>query len=250
MAEVRWVGPPSSGLGGRPRLLGGIVVALLAVLVIKPWGTSSDRSGDGARPSPLPTTEPSPVASHGFDPLHHYDPAIFGIHEPAPGWAIWPAGYLVTFGFVIQVSGAPPASAPPASAPSGSKPPGSKPPGSKPPSSPRPSIATAAPDDGAWPASFVIPDGNHLFLIGINMPTGIELSAARLERTDVVGENAVVPITRLLSPWPAHFAVLGVDDGAGGLKVWDSGDYRLDVVFQPGSIGRTVEIGIGRPAGD
>lgn len=230
MAEVRWVGPPSSGLGGRPRLLGGLLVALLVVLVVKPWGNAADRSTEGRLPSPLPTSEPSPAASHGFDPLHHYDPAIFGIHEPAPGWAIWPAGYLVTFGFVIEVSGTPPASAAPGS--------------------PRPSVAAAAPDDGAWPSSFVIPDGNHLFLIGIDMPTGIALSTARLERTDVVGENAVVPVTRLRSPWPSHFAVLGIDDGAGGLKVWDSGSYRLDVVFVPGSISRSVEIGIGRPAGD
>src|SRR4030088_1715419 len=90
--------------------IGMLVILALAVATIKPWG--SDVGGslvlETAAPVPQasPSPSPSPSAEIGFSGLA-YDPSIFGNHEPEAVWGIWPAGYLVTFGFVIQVAGAP-----------------------------------------------------------------------------------------------------------------------------------------------
>jgi hypothetical protein len=216
-------------------LLGGLVVA-----IIKPWG-----NGPAAVPpatSPHPTaaaaTSFSPEDVVGFSALD-YDPAIFGSHEPASAWAIWPAGYLVTFGFVIQLSGEEgPTGSPAAATPTAT------------PASPRSSPAELGPGP-VWPARFDVPDGNHLFLIGVDMPPGFTLSSHELLRIQPDGSYATIPSAELPSPWPSHFGVLGIRDPTAStdtrLIVWPAGDYRLQLGFEPGGITSSMDIRIAAP---
>jgi hypothetical protein len=221
------------------RLVGAFVLGGLLVAIVKPWGS------DGTSPAAVfPTNSPSPslelspqetpfrLPGVGFNSLA-YDARIFGDQEPPAVWAIWPAGYLVTFGFVIQVENAPAAS-PDAS------------PGS---------TSIRSPDLGpSWPARFEVPLGNHLFLIGVNMPRGFSMSSARLTRLKDPGSDVgerEVSLIRLESPWPTHFAVLGIPGAPndGRLAVWDPGTYLLELGFEPGNITRTLEIAIAQIGG-
>jgi hypothetical protein len=229
-----------SGVDGVARILTAFLLGGLLVAIIKPWG-------NGPLGAPPPTS-PQPSAAAfasltpedvvGFSALD-YDPAIFGSHEPASAWAIWPAGYLVTFGFVIQLSGeeGPPGS-PGASAPTAT------------PELPRSSPMARGPGP-VWPARFDVPDGNHLFLIGVDMPQGFTLSSHELLRLQPDGSYATISSAELPSPWPSHFGVLGIRDPTTPsdmrLIVWRPGDYHLQIGFEPGGIMSSIEIHIAAP---
>lgn len=216
------VRPPSSRTDGHLGAIGSFLVLALAVAIIKPWGSGAGASIAAETPPPVPSPSPSLPPSTppqiGFSGLA-YDPSIFGNHEPEATWGIWPAGYLVTFGFVIQVSGAP---------------------------SPSP-----GPFGPIWPARFVVPEGDHLLLIGINMPHGYLIGSARLGRYPAAGGLVDVGIERLRAPWPDHFAVIGIPTAAGDsrLDVWPPGRYRLDLTFEPGGISRSIELLVADPLG-
>jgi hypothetical protein len=213
-----------------------LVVIGLIVAIIKPWGASGSGSdlAAGPTPTPVPAT-PVPVATPnptpiGFDNLV-YDPSIFGIHQPEATWGIWPAGFLTTFGFVVQVQST--STAEPSTGPG-------------PAVSPDPSaLPPPADSNPAWPAQFVVPEGDHLFLIGINFPTGYSLSSAVLTRSLGSADQAVIGIERFKPPWQ-HFAVVGIPSVASPdrLQVWPAGQYRLDLDFAPGGIRRSIGIDI------
>lgn len=232
--------PPPSRFDGHLGALAIVVVVALTVAVVKPWGSNSGALVPVPEPTPSPLPSPSPTLSAelGFNGLL-YDPSIFGNREPEATWGIWPAGYLTTFGFVVQVAGVASPSPGHSSAPGG------------------PSTAsTAAPsgssgDNGpVWPSRFVVPEGDHLFLIGINMPRGFVVATAQLGRYPAQGEQAqrelvAVAIRQFTPPWP-HFTVIGIPTAAGDgrLDVWPAGRYRLDLTFEPGTIYRSIEIEI------
>jgi hypothetical protein len=223
------------------RLLSVTIVAGLLLAVIKPWG------GSGGSPqvtavSPSPSVaSPSPSPDIGFAG-RAYDASIFGRQEPEAVWAIWPAGYLVTFGFVVQVPGV----AAPEPAPSASRGPHAGRPAES--HSPRPA---AAGTDPSWPSVFDVPEGNHLLLIGINTPRGFVATTVALTRISNGNRDAPILIERQKSPWPDHFTVIGMPSESGDdlLKVWPPGRYRLDLAFDPGAISRSIEIRIAGPAG-
>jgi hypothetical protein len=228
-----------SGVDGAARLLAMFLLGGLAVAIIKPWGS-------GAPTAVPPATSPQPSAGFlgsflpedvvGFSALD-YDPQIFGSHEPASAWAIWPAGYLVTFGFVIQLSGE--------EGPSGSPTPALS---TAAPASPRSSPPALGPGP-VWPARFDVPDGNHLFLIGVDMPQGFALTSHELLRLESGGKLLTIPAVELPSPWPSHFAVIGIRDPTAAsdtrLIVWPAGDYTLTLGFEPGGFSRSILIHIG-----
>jgi hypothetical protein len=229
------------GSGGRPGLLAGLVAIAVLIAIAKPWTLG----GSGAEPVEVATTPPtsappspgSDTQALGFSSLA-YDPKIFGFREPAATWGIWPAGFLITFGFVIEVPDVPAAaSQQPAFGPG-----------------PRASHPAASPtglgDEStiAWPAGFEVPDGNHLLLIGINMPLGHSVQGTVLSRLDATGTMVPVALERLQSPWPTHFVVVALAGGADGLlRIWPAGRYRLDVTFGPEGVTRSIEIVIAPP---
>ena len=114
--NVEPVRPPPSRLDHHLGLLSAFIAGALLVAIVKPWGTGGPPA---SAPLPTPTPSPRPLVTPapelGYEDLV-YDPSIFGTHEPDAAWAIWPAGFLVTFGFVIQVPGlsAPATETPPA----------------------------------------------------------------------------------------------------------------------------------------
>jgi len=229
MNDLKPVSRPPSLLDGR----GGRVIALIGLAMIvaflKPWGPSgagTSQPSVASVPSPTPTPSPSTSTSPSPDLRdaysRRYDPRIFGDHELRPGWGLWPAGYLVSFGFAMHVE--------PMNAPSGG-------PSPTPPGPPEP----GSPD---WPAAIEIPYGNHLLLIGVNTPDGYSVADVRLTRHGADGGDVPVQIVRPLSPWPTHFSVIGIDAGYGGERtaLWTPGRYRLDLVIGPGTVAHSIEI--------
>jgi hypothetical protein len=228
-----------TGSGGRSGLLATIVALAVVTAIAKPWtpGGTAGQPG-GIATAPPSTTSPSVDPATLVDPAigfsrRGYDPMIFGFHEPPAAWGIWPAGFLVTFGFVIQVPDVPPAATQVPKL-----------------GGPHPSQPAASPSglsdetSIAWPAGFEVPDGNHLLLIGINMPLGHAVLGTTLSRLDTTS-GAMVPVAleRLKSPWPTHFVVVALAGGTADLlSVWPAGQYRLDVTFGPEGVTRSIEI--------
>lgn len=229
--------PPRSPTDGHLGTIGLLVALGIVVAILKPWG-----SQPGATFLPPPTTlapspavTPAPTPNIGFGG-RVYDRSIFGEHEPEAAWGIWPAGFLTTFGFVMQVPATPAAVASPGAQPAPSVP---------------PSPVVGASDLGpSWPARLDMPDGDHLLLIGIDMPVGETLGLFELDHSLPDGTSGPVSIIRLASPWPSHFAVLGIatQSNADLLEVWPAGTYELNLSFEPGAINRTIEIRIAGPA--
>jgi hypothetical protein len=235
MGDLQPVRPPSTLLSGHGVLIGGLVVVALLLAMLKPWGSAD--TGQAVEPTPTATPSPSPTpvpaAENGYSDLE-YDPTIFGDTEPPAVWGLWPTGYLVTFGFVSQIPDDPIGS--PAASPGDSGVVSSSAP-----------TRTATLDGGpTWPARFDVPNGSHLLLVGVDMPRGINVSSASLQRVDPDGGLSVVPVERFPPPWP-HFAVVGLPlrPGDRHLQVWPAGRYRLELAFDPGGIRRSMDIVIG-----
>jgi hypothetical protein len=207
-----------------------VILVALAAAIVKPWGTGAGpRLALAPSPTAPATAGPSRALSHaadrGFSDLV-YDPAIFGSREPPPTWDLRPAALLVTFGFVFDVTETHQASPTPTES------------------------VTPNPDGGpSWPARVEVPRGYHVFLFGIDMPRGYRLQTATLVRLWLSGPEGprFVTTRRLASPWPDHFAVLGMPSTVdpGRLVVWPDGEYRLDLAFEPGGIERSLEIVLG-----
>jgi hypothetical protein len=243
--NVERVRPPPSRFDRYLGLISAFIAGALLVAIVKPWG-SGGLPASVPLPTPSPRPSDSPAPELGYE-SRVYDPSIFGTHEPEATWAIWPAGFLVTFGFVIQVPGL---SAPtPGTSPGASSGPSATTASARPAASGLPSPAGGAGTpvgDPVWPARFDVPNGNHLLLIGINMPSGHSVAAVQLMRVSDAGALDPVAISQFPSPWPAHFAVIGVPTSPGDnrLTVWPPGRYRLDLTFNPGAVMRSIEISI------
>jgi hypothetical protein len=238
--NVERVRPPPSRFDRHLGLISAFIAGALFVAIVKPWGSAGEPAS-----VPRPTSSPHPSESPAPEPGYEnrvYDPSIFGTHEPEATWAIWPAGFLVTFGFVIQVPVVP------APSPQGSAGPSHAPPtkaSARPDAtiSPSPGEGTLA-GDPVFPARFEVPPGNHLLLIGINMAPSHSLGSAEITRDPGNGATESVASRLLPSPWPAHFAVIGIPTSAGDdrLAVWPQGRYRLDMTFNPDRVTRSIEI--------
>jgi hypothetical protein len=220
---------PRFFLEGSGNKILGLLVVVLLVALIKPWGLVGTATPEpslalqaSAAPSPPPSTaDPEDLVSRVYDPL------IFGDKELRPTWGLWPAGYLVSFGFAMRAEPSTPPKVGPA--PSG------------------PSAETATP---VWPAAIDIPTGNHMLLIGINTPLGYSLDEVGLVRIEPDGSSTNVPVQRLPSPWPSHFTVLALDNGGASTRLdfWPPGDYRLGLTIDPGPIDRSIEIRVEAPS--
>jgi hypothetical protein len=233
MSDLRPVRPRPSIVDRNLDFVVRVVVIGIVVAVLKPWswfsGPSSTNPTTGPEPVASPSSPPGPQATArvAFDDLA-YDPAIFGTREPTPHWDLWPAAYLVTYGFVIQLGSPDQTAVPlPVLSPAAS---------SSPTPRPTPAPTPTPPADGgpSWPDSVTVPAGYHMFLIGIDMPTGYQLTVARLLReAGGAGPAAEIALSHPPAPWPDHFAVLGIPaaTNADHLSVWAPGTYRLELQF-------------------
>lgn len=229
MSGMTPVQRPRFFLEGRGNKALGFLVVVLTIALVKPWGligtmTPEPSAALAVTPKPSPSSAPTPDPADLLS--RTYDPLVFGDHELQPAWGLWPAGYLVSFGFAMRAE--------PSSLPSG------------PPSS------SAKPDPAApiWPAAIDIPLGNHLLLIGVDTPIGFSVDRIQLVRRAADGTIANVPVKRLASPWPSHFTVIAIDTGNATPRIdfWSPGDYRLELTIDPGPIVRSVEVRVEGPA--
>jgi hypothetical protein len=241
MSDMIRVPGPSSPLEGRSAKIIAVIVIGVLVAIIKPWGTSAPDSA--ARPSPvLPSPSRTPAPS--FPAVANYDPEVFGIYEPEARWELWPAGYLVSFGYAIRIdsvttgtsAGIGPSLAPPSA--------------SVPPPTPVPS---KPPDGGPiWPSIITVSSGSHITLLAVNTPRSYSIESIRVARIDAAAHQSEVAIVRPPSPWPDHFTIIGIDQGNGrdARADWPPGHYRVEMRFSPGPIERSVDILIDEPDGD
>ena len=237
MNDLTPVKGPASPLEGRSAKIIAVIVIGILVALIKPWGTSTP--APVARATAAPTAvavTPRPSATP-FDAFAGYDHELFGIYEPEPRWELWPAGYLVSFGYAIRIgsTGTEASQAP--------GPPGASAQPSRPVATP---AETAKPgtEEPNWPATITIADGNNLGLIGVNMPRGYRISSVAIVRMRADGSEQPLDVVEAESQWPSHFRVFGVadDTGRGAVENWPAGHYRLDLAFEPGAISRSIAI--------
>lgn len=228
MSDLKRVSRPRFLLDGRGTPLLVVVGLAIVIAFVKPWGAVGSstapiavvRSSPSPPPTPIPTADPRDAYSRPYDPL------IFGDRELNPTWGIWPAGYMVSFGFAMR------AESEPSSQPSrGPSPP-----------------ALGSPDPGlpVWPEAITIPFGNHLLMIGVNTPEGYTIKRIDLVRFLDDGSSENVNLALPASPWPSHFKVIGIDAGyaAQRLPFWTPGRYRLALSIDPGTIERSIEIDV------
>ena len=238
MDDLTRVTGPSSPLEGRSAKVIAVVVIAILIAMIKPWNDSSTPAVARATPG-VPTPMQTLASPTPFDPLANYDHELFGIYEPAARWELWPAGYLVSFGFAMRIDSGD------VGDPGGSPVPGvsSPPPGSEGPGTGQP----------IWPATIHLIAGG-LQLVGINTPPGFTVARVAVTRLDQGGAQISLPVVNAPSRWPDHFTVIGIDDGTQQpLESWPRGRYRLDLQFEPGTIVRSIELDVGEvvagPAG-
>ena len=124
MSDLKPVSRPSFLLDGRGGLVLGLVGVAIAIALLKPWGSIGETSGPTE--ASVPTVSPSPSSTQWSSPSpdprdadsRPYDPLIFGDHELPATWGLWPAGYMVSFGFVMNTEPSSPPSGGPSPAPS------------------------------------------------------------------------------------------------------------------------------------
>ena len=171
---------------GRSAKVIAVVVIGVLVAIVRPWGAS--RSGPASRSTATTASPASPIAASAAPAIANYDPEVFGLYEPTPNWELWPAGYLVSFGFATRVESG---TADPAPA------------GRRPvrvaghltgagrvrrlATRHRPRAATRRSAQPVWPSTIRFSSGSHLSLLGINTPLGyavteIDVSRERTER--------------------------------------------------------------------
>ena len=223
--------PPLGGHGGRAVTL--MLVAIL-LAVLKPWGGAAPT--EPARPRGTPSPEPTAPPAQTAEPAP-LDFRAFGANEPRPRWELWPAGYLVSFGFAMRIADEPVAvPTPTPSGPTGTADPSASP------------DLYEWPGTGesplAWPHEIQIPAASSLYLLGLNRPLGFEVEIVGLGRLADDGTAVPVDVVLAPTPWPTHFTIVGIAGARGSpiLGPWPPGRYRLDVLIEPGRIARSISV--------
>src|SRR5688572_4199876 len=117
MSDMIRVPGPSSPLEGRSAKVIAVIVIGVLVAIVKPWGTITPGP---AAPRASPTASLPLASPRSSSAIPNYNPEVFGLYEPTPNWELWPAGYLVSFGFATRIDSGSAASPQPV-APSSSK---------------------------------------------------------------------------------------------------------------------------------
>ena len=234
MADLQRVHGPRLPLGGHGGRAVTLVLVAILLAVLKPWGGTSPT--EPARPRATPSATPTPPPAQTAQPAP-LDFRAFGANEPRPRWELWPAGYLVSFGFAMRIADEP--VAPPTPTPAASS---------------GASAASASPDlyewpgtgDSplAWPHEIQIPAASSLYLLGLNRPLGFDVEIVRFVRLADDGTAVPVHVVLAPTPWPTHFTIVGISgvEGSPILGPWPPGRYRLDVLIEPGGVTRSISV--------
>ena len=200
MIELRPVREPRHGHDRSLVGLAILVVLALGVVLLKPWQGAPAQSAVLA--SPLPTVSPSPT------PLvpgtyRNYSTGIFGDRPHAPAYELWPAGYLVSFGFTRLVS-----------------------------------YEHVTEPEAGIDVGGALPIGtaSTTNAIGINHPADVTIRSIHLWSFGADGSAAPRRVTIVTLPSPFDlptFDVIGIPDPRQEdlLDDWTPGLYRLDLLF-------------------
>jgi hypothetical protein len=199
-----------------------IVVAMLAILVAKPWGETRPPTIAVASPSPVaspPAPSIRPAETVRPDGARIYDPALFGRYAVTPRWEIWPTAYVYKFG----LSG-------PLPIDSGDSDPVESGAPQQPPASPPPGAGQLI-DVGA---------ADLLMVLGLNTPSESRILDARLWQFPSAGPPVRMALRELPPPWPVDtFHVYGLlspgDADPFVVAGWTAGVYRMDLLVDPGA---------------
>ena len=246
MSDLIRVPGPSSPLEGRSAKVIAVIVIGVLVAIVKPWGTITPGP---AAPRASPTASLALASPPSSPAIPNYNPEVFGLYEPTPNWELWPAGYLVSFGFATRIESGTAASPQPVAPSSSVSPAPPEPSGSA--GSPNPPGGSGDPQatQPVWPSTIRFSSGSHLSLLGINTPLGYAVTEVTLTRDDPSGLETDVATVLPPSPWPAHFTVVAIDAGNGRdpEESWPPGTYVFRLQFEPGAISRHIEIVIDAP---
>ncbi len=204
-----------------------LVLAILVILIIKPWGETPPPTMAVASPSPVasaaaPSIRPAETARP--DGARIYDPALFGRYAVTPRWEIWPTAYVYKFGL----------SGPLAIDSTATNPDESGPP-EQPPARPPPGAGQLI-DVGA---------ADLLMVLGLNTPTESRILDARLWQFPSAGAPVRMALRELPPPWPVNtFHVYGLlspnDADPYVVASWAPGVYRMDLLVDPGATIRRI----------
>jgi hypothetical protein len=220
------------------------VLAILAILIVKPWGAPIPRTSAAASTQPSPaataTATATPARTIRPDGARQYDPALFGRFTVVPRWELWPTLYVYQFGLSgpMAIDGGAP-NAGPRPSPTASAP---------------PAVLLQDPPPGA---SQLIDVGSAdlLMVLGLDTPADSRVLDARLWRFPVDGPPVEMALVELPPPWPVpYFHVYGLPVPGGDepdlVARWPPGMYRLDLLVDPGSEIRRIGLLVRPPVSD
>src|SRR6266576_3056069 len=112
------------------------IVAILGILIVKPWGETRRPTTALASPSVVPSRPartPRPIETVRPDGARVYEPGLFGRYSVTPRWELWPTAYVYQFALSgplsLEPSGPPVAAGSAEPRPSPTPPPAGPPPG-------------------------------------------------------------------------------------------------------------------------
>jgi hypothetical protein len=217
-----------------------VIIAILGILIVKPWGETRRPTTALASPSVAPSRPagtPRPIETVRPDGARVYEPGLFGRYSVTPRWELWPTAYVYRF----ALSGPLPigSGAPPTDEPSGSPP------------EPTPTPVEPPPD-----AAQLVDVGSTdlLMVLGLNTPAGSRILDARLWRFPPTGAPVRMALRELPPPWPVDtFHVYGLrvadDDDPDLVASWPAGVYRFDLLVDPGAQIRRIGLLVRPPTG-
>lgn len=225
MTETQRVQAPRPPLGGRGDIVAILLLVLVSVLILKPWGTPAAAPRPGPNPFATPPSESAPTV---VQPGYPYEQAIFGPFEPAAEWSIWPAGFFVSVQYVTRAARETPG-ADESVAPTG-----------------EPQPTGGASDQQGWPSVITIGPGDHLLWLGLDTPREWRVFDVAVWLVGDGGARSAVPAVKLPSEWGPNFTVLGlpVSPGSDRLTIWPTGSYEVVVLLEPGPVQKTFRLEI------
>lgn len=213
MAELTRVPAPGSPLDGWTGRALGLVAVVIAIAVVKPWGSAP--APPVAAPVVSATARP-PVAPETTRPVPTWDPRALGAQPPPPAWAVVTAHDRTPLAF-MQPS----------------------------PSADDPDLETAA-DVASGPVVDLGP-ADTLHAIAIAHPVDQSVASMRLWRFGDGRPPRRIDLREMPSPWPAAsvLVVVPAATAEAGSGPWDAGLYRLDLLIEPGDRIRSLMLLVG-----
>lgn len=213
MAELTRVPGPGSPLDGWAGRALGLMAIVIAIAVIKPWGSGS--SPPAAASVASASAQPA-IASETARPAPTWDPETLGTRPPPAAWAVVTASGRTPLGSI------------------------------QPPTSVG-DLDPAPPADIASGPVVDLGPADTLHAIAIAHPVEESVASLRLWRFGDGRPPRRIDLREMPSPWPAAsvLVVVPAADAGAGNGPWEAGLYRLDLLIEPGDRIRSLMLLVG-----